>query len=136
MERHGNAATHKKMASSALVSIPNIDRIRHPLRIQIQSASTSREILCSRDILQLRSSYFKEIIESNYEEDTIILPEDDPEESALFLLEIHTLSCSPPHIIGSPRSRDVQWNKVWASLSVQRNFIIYVIQNCYRSNGK
>lgn len=102
-----------------VIRIPHIDRLRSPFRVCIQSASTSLTVLCSKDILQIRSGYFKEIIDTKAEEDDVILPEDDPEEASLFLLEIHNLSFAAPHVIGANKGQELKWNKTWALLSVR-----------------
>ena len=105
--------------NSIPISFPHIDRLKNPLKIIIQSALSSRTILCSKDIMQMRSNYFKEIIEQSTEEDEVILPEDDPEEASKFLLALHNLSFASPYIQGSSRTQDLQWNKTWAYLSVR-----------------
>lgn len=112
-------------SESNIVSFPHIERIKQPLKLIIQSASTSRVILCSKDIMQMRSNYFKEIIEQSTEEDEIILPEDDPEEASNFLLSLHNLSFASPHIQGATRQQELQWNKTWAYLSVSSPLCLF-----------
>jgi hypothetical protein len=121
-------------AEGKVVRIPHTDRLRAPFRVCIQNATTSLTVLCSKDILQIRSGYFKEIIDTKVDEDDVILPEDDPEEASLFLLDIHNLSFAAPHVIGSTKGQDLKWNKVWALLSVRlsvsmptnpRSFLIF-----------
>jgi hypothetical protein len=101
-----------------LLAIPHLEKVRSPLRVRIQNHSTAVAVLCSKDILQIRSRYFKEIIETNVGDDEIILPEDDPEEASLLLLDIHNLSFAPPYVAGSSRGQELKWNKTWALLSV------------------
>jgi hypothetical protein len=128
------------MADTKVVPIPHIDRLRTPFRVCIRNATTSLTVLCSKDILQIRSGYFREIIDTKVDEDDVILPEDDPEEASLFLLDIHNLSFAAPHVIGTTKGQDLKWNKVWALLSVRLENIttplLPLIPFIVRSNGR
>ena len=69
------------------------------------------------------------------DEDDVILPEDDPEEASLFLLEIHNLSFAAPHVIGANKGQELKWNKIWALLSVRFLFpSLYIHSPRYASS--
>jgi hypothetical protein len=106
------------MEEAKMLTIPHLEKVRSPLRVRIQSSSSAVTILCSKDILQIRSRYFKEIIDTNVDDDEIVLPEDDPEDASLLLLDIHNLSFAAPYVSGSNRGQELKWNKTWALLSV------------------
>jgi hypothetical protein len=102
-----------------IIVLPEMDRITRPLLLKIQSADACIDIKCSRDVLEMRSAFFREIIDSAAEDSEIILMEDYPQAAARFLVHIHTLCFAPPPIQGRARSNEITWNKQWACLSVK-----------------
>ena len=102
------------------IHLPEMDRISRPLIVKIRSAQSGVDVTCSRDILEMRSVFFREIIDSADDESDIVLMEDNPAAAAQFLVHVHTQSFAPPLIAGSNRPHhEIGWNKQWACLSVK-----------------